>query len=110
MSHAITGAVHRAANLVTGMDRNNPLSRSNANRAAGLVNLASAGVIGDKINTVGKPLLPGNGIPTPVPEAPVVMPLPDSAAVEAAKKRQAQAISAGGGRASTVLSNNDSLG
>jgi len=49
---------------------------------------------------------------TPI-AAPVVMPLPDDAAVQAARKRQAQMMMQGaGGRLSTVLSqpNSDALG
>ena len=109
MSTAV-GSAHSAANMLTSMDTTKPLSRNNAYKAAGLMNLANAGGLGNKINEIGQPILPGQKPPSPVPEAPVVMPLPDSAAVEAAKKKQADLLSAGGGRASTVLSQNDRLG
>lgn len=102
------GAGRDAWRNMTSFDTGNPLSRGNFFKAFKVMNLATSGVVGQKANQV----LPGFNPPPAAPqqEAPLVMPLPDSASVEAAKKKQMNMISAGGGRASTILSQNDRLG
>jgi len=70
------------------------------------INTISSNARNDVVHAASTIMPPKDESPTPV-----VMPLPDDESVQAAKKRQLALQAAGGGRASTILSqSSDKLG